>query len=56
MGVGLGDAKLDWSFGKFGETTDLKTRAEMADEALEIIGWAVDREAVHLQGQALSYR
>lgn len=37
LGVGLGDAKLDWSFSKFGETTNLRTRAEMADEALEII-------------------
>ena len=37
LGVGLGDAKSDWSFTKFGEPIDLKIRAELADEALEIL-------------------
>jgi alkanesulfonate monooxygenase SsuD/methylene tetrahydromethanopterin reductase-like flavin-dependent oxidoreductase (luciferase family) len=37
LGVGLGDAKTDRSFTKFGEPLDLTMRAEMADEALEII-------------------
>ena len=37
LGVGLGDATIDRSFIKFGEPIDLSTRAEMADESLEII-------------------
>jgi Luciferase-like monooxygenase len=37
LGVGLGDASIDRSFMNFGEPLDLRTRAEMVDEALEII-------------------
>jgi alkanesulfonate monooxygenase SsuD/methylene tetrahydromethanopterin reductase-like flavin-dependent oxidoreductase (luciferase family) len=37
LGVGLGDAATDRSFIKFGEPLDLRTRAEVADEALDII-------------------
>lgn len=37
LGVGLGDAKTDRSFTRFGEAIALTTRAEIADEALEII-------------------
>ncbi len=37
LGVGLGGAHDEMNFDRFGEVVDLKQRAEMVDEALEII-------------------
>jgi len=37
LGVGLGDPSIDTSFTHFGEVTDVKQRAQMADEALEVL-------------------
>jgi len=51
LGVGLGDAKLDWSFIKFNEPTDLNTRSERADEALEIIAGLWTAQPFSFQGK-----
>ncbi|MCL4490151.1 MAG: LLM class flavin-dependent oxidoreductase [Chloroflexi bacterium] len=37
LGVGLGDASIDSSFTHFGEVMDVKKRARMLDEALEVL-------------------
>lgn len=37
LGVGLGDASIDVSFTHFGEVTDLKQRAKMTDEGLDVL-------------------
>ncbi len=37
LGVGLGDTTIDTSFTDFGEVVDLKQRARMLDEALEVL-------------------
>jgi alkanesulfonate monooxygenase SsuD/methylene tetrahydromethanopterin reductase-like flavin-dependent oxidoreductase (luciferase family) len=37
MGIGLGETEIDTSFSRFGEGTDARSRAQMADEALELL-------------------
>jgi alkanesulfonate monooxygenase SsuD/methylene tetrahydromethanopterin reductase-like flavin-dependent oxidoreductase (luciferase family) len=37
LGIGLGDTEIDTSFTRFGEMTDLRQRAAMADEALDLL-------------------
>lgn len=37
LGVGSGAPHMDWSFSRFGEALDDRTRAELLDEGLEVI-------------------
>ena len=37
LGVGLGDNEIDTSFTRFGEESELKRRADMVDEALDLL-------------------
>lgn len=37
LGVGVGETEIDSSFTRFGEVTDVKQRAMMVDEALELL-------------------
>lgn len=37
LGIGVGETRLDTSFAQFGEETDWRRRAAMADEALEVL-------------------
>jgi alkanesulfonate monooxygenase SsuD/methylene tetrahydromethanopterin reductase-like flavin-dependent oxidoreductase (luciferase family) len=45
LGVGNGAPKIDWSFSRFGEALDDRTRAELLDEGLQIITglWSGER-------------
>ncbi len=51
MGVGLGGAHDEMNFDRFGEVVDLKQRAEMLDEALEIITGLWSGEWFSYQGR-----
>ena len=51
LGIGLGDNTIDTSFTSFGEETDLKRRAEMTDEALQILTGLWSGEPFHFDGQ-----
>ncbi len=51
LGVGLGGAHDEMNFDRFGEVVDLKQRAEMLDEALEIIAGLWSGEWFHYQGK-----
>ncbi len=51
LGVGLGGAHDEMNFDRFGEVADLKLRAEMLDEALEIITGLWSGEWFHYQGK-----
>ncbi len=51
LGIGLGDVELDTSFSHFGEETDLKKRAAMTDEALQILNGLWSGEPFHFDGQ-----
>lgn len=50
LGVGLGD-RNDPTFERLGEATDLRTRAAMTDEGLEIIATLWQGEPLHYQGR-----
>lgn len=50
LGVGLGAADFDGGFSKVGEPTDLKTRAELLDEGLEIMAGLWTGEPVSFKG------
>ncbi len=60
LGVGVGDPTIDVSFTHFGEATDLKVRARMLDEALEVVAglwtgkpFSFNGEFYHIQPVAL---
>jgi len=54
LGVGLGAAEHDGGFYKVGEAMDLKTRAELLDEGLEIMARLWGGEAVSFKGSHYS--
>lgn len=51
LGVGLGDNMGDTSFSHFGEENNLKRRAEMTDEALQILTGLWSGAPFHFDGQ-----
>jgi alkanesulfonate monooxygenase SsuD/methylene tetrahydromethanopterin reductase-like flavin-dependent oxidoreductase (luciferase family) len=51
LGIGLGDHTTDTSFTHFGEETDLKRRAGMTDEALQILTGLWSGAPFHFDGQ-----
>jgi alkanesulfonate monooxygenase SsuD/methylene tetrahydromethanopterin reductase-like flavin-dependent oxidoreductase (luciferase family) len=51
LGIGLGDNMMDTSFNHFGEETDLKRRAEMTDEGLQILTGLWSGEPFHFEGK-----
>jgi alkanesulfonate monooxygenase SsuD/methylene tetrahydromethanopterin reductase-like flavin-dependent oxidoreductase (luciferase family) len=51
LGVGLGGANDALNFDRFGEVTDLRQRAEMLDEALDIIAGLWSGQAFSYQGK-----
>jgi hypothetical protein len=55
LGVGSGTA-LDWSFTPFGEEPDLKTRAEMLDESLDLLTAFWSGEPVNHAGKHYQVR
>jgi alkanesulfonate monooxygenase SsuD/methylene tetrahydromethanopterin reductase-like flavin-dependent oxidoreductase (luciferase family) len=51
LGIGLGDNLMDTSFSHFGEETNLKRRAEMTDEALQILTGLWSGTPFHFDGR-----
>ncbi len=51
LGVGLGDTSIDLSFTRFGEVTDVKQRAKMLDESLDILIGAWSGEPFSYHGE-----
>ena len=51
LGIGLGDNTTDTSFSHFGEETNLKRRAAMTDEALQILTGLWGGAPFHFDGQ-----
>ena len=51
LGAGLGDTSVDISFTHFGEVTDIKQRATMLDEALDILLGLWSGEPFHYEGK-----
>ena len=51
LGIGLGDNTTDTSFSHFGEETNLKRRAAMTDEALQILTGLWSGAPFHFDGQ-----
>jgi alkanesulfonate monooxygenase SsuD/methylene tetrahydromethanopterin reductase-like flavin-dependent oxidoreductase (luciferase family) len=56
LGVGLGDVSTDPGFKAVGEPTDLRTRAELLDESLEIISALWTGEPVSYDGKHFRVR
>jgi alkanesulfonate monooxygenase SsuD/methylene tetrahydromethanopterin reductase-like flavin-dependent oxidoreductase (luciferase family) len=51
LGIGLGDSSVDTSFSHFGEETDLKKRAMMLDEALQVLAGLMTGQPFSFEGQ-----
>ncbi len=51
LGVGLGDTSIDASLTHFGEVTDVRQRAKMLDESLDILIAAWSGESFSYQGE-----
>jgi alkanesulfonate monooxygenase SsuD/methylene tetrahydromethanopterin reductase-like flavin-dependent oxidoreductase (luciferase family) len=51
LGIGVGDTQIDTSFTRFGEVVDVRQRALMVDEAIELLARLWSGEEVTYDGQ-----